>query len=174
MLLQNQTTRPTGRRRPSTTMPSSALLCCLVFLAGIGASPAQGTPSENSCTHFSTSLPHMLRELRAAFGRVKTFFVSMIPPHPPSLRLPEQAILLGLPELSFLLTFIPSTHCPTVKFLRDSLSRAMGSMSSAESRQCAKCAGKAAYEVKALCLLIYKILLALGASLAGRHPHRYD
>ncbi|ELK37201.1 PREDICTED: interleukin-10 [Myotis davidii] len=55
-------------------MPSSALLCCLVFLAGMGASPAQGTPSENSCTHFSTSLPHMLRELRAAFNRVKTFF----------------------------------------------------------------------------------------------------
>lgn len=100
-------------------MPSSALLCCLVFLAGMGASPAQGTPSENSCTHFSISLPHMLRELRAAFSRVKVFFVSMMPPYPPSLRLPEQGILLELPELS-LPTSIPSTHRPAVKFLRDS------------------------------------------------------
>ncbi|XP_045392554.1 interleukin-10 isoform X1 [Lemur catta] len=55
-------------------MPSSALLCCLVFLAGVGASRGQSTQSENSCTHFPASLPHMLRELRAAFGRVKTFF----------------------------------------------------------------------------------------------------
>ncbi|KAL2770926.1 interleukin-10 isoform 1 precursor [Daubentonia madagascariensis] len=55
-------------------MPSSALLCCLVFLAGVGASQGQSTQSENSCTHFPASLPHMLRELRAAFGRVKTFF----------------------------------------------------------------------------------------------------
>ncbi|XP_012494267.1 PREDICTED: interleukin-10 [Propithecus coquereli] len=55
-------------------MPSSALLCCLVFLAGVGASQDQSIQSENSCTHFPASLPHMLRELRAAFGRVKTFF----------------------------------------------------------------------------------------------------
>ncbi|KAM7054425.1 interleukin-10 [Molossus nigricans] len=55
-------------------MPSSALLCCLVFLAGVGASPDQSMPSENSCTHFPASLPHMLRELRAAFSKVKTFF----------------------------------------------------------------------------------------------------
>ncbi|KAM6218265.1 interleukin-10 [Rhynchocyon petersi] len=55
-------------------MPRSALLCCLVFLAGVRASQVQGTPSENSCTYFPEGLPHMLRELRAAFGRVKTFF----------------------------------------------------------------------------------------------------
>nr|XP_019608006.1 PREDICTED: interleukin-10 [Rhinolophus sinicus] len=55
-------------------MPSSALLCCLVFLAGVGASRDKGTPSENSCIHFPAGLPHMLRELRDAFGRVKTFF----------------------------------------------------------------------------------------------------
>ncbi|XP_008053887.1 interleukin-10 [Carlito syrichta] len=55
-------------------MQSSALLCCLVFLAGVRASRDQGTPSENSCIYFSSNLPHMLRELRAAFSRVKTFF----------------------------------------------------------------------------------------------------
>ncbi|XP_057583518.1 interleukin-10 [Hippopotamus amphibius kiboko] len=55
-------------------MHSSALLCCLIFLAGAAATQDHGTPSENSCTHFPASLPHMLRELRAAFGRVKTFF----------------------------------------------------------------------------------------------------
>ncbi|XP_008582934.1 PREDICTED: interleukin-10 [Galeopterus variegatus] len=55
-------------------MPSSVLLCFLVLLAGIGASRGQGTQSENSCTHLPASLPHMLRELRAAFSRVKTFF----------------------------------------------------------------------------------------------------
>ncbi|XP_017380978.1 interleukin-10 [Cebus imitator] len=55
-------------------MHSSALLCCLVFLTGVRASPGQGTQSENSCTHFPGSLPHMLRELRVAFSRVKTFF----------------------------------------------------------------------------------------------------
>nr|ABP68816.1 interleukin 10 [Sus scrofa] len=51
-------------------MPSSALLYCLIFLAGVAAS----IKSENSCIHFPTSLPHMLRELRAAFGPVKSFF----------------------------------------------------------------------------------------------------
>ncbi|ELK03293.1 interleukin-10 [Pteropus alecto] len=55
-------------------MPSSALLCCLVFLAGVGASRDQRTPSENSCTHFPASLPSMLHELRAAFDKVKAFF----------------------------------------------------------------------------------------------------
>ncbi|EQB78118.1 Interleukin-10 [Camelus dromedarius] len=55
-------------------MPRSALLCCLILLAGVAASQDQGTQSEHSCTHFPASLPHMLRELRAAFGRVKTFF----------------------------------------------------------------------------------------------------
>ncbi|XP_046539742.1 interleukin-10 [Equus quagga] len=74
LLLQNQTTRPIHRRRQSSAMPSAALLCCLVFLAGVGASRDRGTQSENSCTHFPTSLPHMLHELRAAFSRVKTFF----------------------------------------------------------------------------------------------------
>nr|Q9TSJ4.1 RecName: Full=Interleukin-10; Short=IL-10; AltName: Full=Cytokine synthesis inhibitory factor; Short=CSIF; Flags: Precursor [Oryctolagus cuniculus]AAC23839.1 interleukin-10 [Oryctolagus cuniculus]ABD95361.1 interleukin-10 [Oryctolagus cuniculus]ALG04570.1 interleukin 10 [Oryctolagus cuniculus cuniculus]ALG04623.1 interleukin 10 [Oryctolagus cuniculus algirus] len=57
-------------------MLSSALLCCLVFLGGTGASRGQDTPAENSCIHFPGGLPHMLRELRAAFGRVKTFFQS--------------------------------------------------------------------------------------------------
>nr|XP_023495993.1 interleukin-10 isoform X1 [Equus caballus] len=74
LLLQNQTTRPIHRRRQSSAMPSAALLCYLVFLAGVGASRDRGTQSENSCTHFPTSLPHMLHELRAAFSRVKTFF----------------------------------------------------------------------------------------------------
>ncbi|CAI9179163.1 unnamed protein product [Rangifer tarandus platyrhynchus] len=56
-------------------MPSSsALLCCLVFLAGVAASRDASALSDSSCTHFPTSLPNMLRELRAAFGRVKTFF----------------------------------------------------------------------------------------------------
>uniref|UniRef100_A0A8I3MNZ8 Interleukin family protein n=3 Tax=Canis lupus familiaris TaxID=9615 RepID=A0A8I3MNZ8_CANLF len=56
-------------------MPSPALLCCcLVLLAGVGASRHQSTLPEDDCTHFPASLPHMLRELRAAFGRVKTFF----------------------------------------------------------------------------------------------------
>ncbi|KAM5202350.1 interleukin-10 [Hipposideros larvatus] len=55
-------------------MPSSALLCCLVFLAGVGASRDQGTPSENSCIYFPEGLPIMLRELREAFNRVKIFF----------------------------------------------------------------------------------------------------
>ncbi|XP_037352557.1 interleukin-10 [Talpa occidentalis] len=55
-------------------MPSSVLLCCLVFLAGVGASPDHRSQSESSCTHFPAGLPHMLRELRSAFNRVKTFF----------------------------------------------------------------------------------------------------
>ncbi|XP_003792257.1 interleukin-10 [Otolemur garnettii] len=55
-------------------MPSLALLCCLVFLAGVGAHQGQSIQSENSCTHFPASLPNMLRELRDAFGKVKTFF----------------------------------------------------------------------------------------------------
>ncbi|XP_004685630.1 PREDICTED: interleukin-10 [Condylura cristata] len=55
-------------------MPRSVLLCCLVFLAGVRASLAHSTQSENSCTNFPDSLPHMLRELRSAFNRVKAFF----------------------------------------------------------------------------------------------------
>ncbi|XP_077013738.1 interleukin-10 isoform X1 [Tamandua tetradactyla] len=55
-------------------MPRSVLLCCLVFLARVGASWGQHAHSENSCTHFPDSLPNMLRELRGAFSRVKTFF----------------------------------------------------------------------------------------------------
>ncbi|XP_050638105.1 interleukin-10 isoform X1 [Macaca thibetana thibetana] len=55
-------------------MHSSALLCCLVLLTGVRASPGQGTQSENSCTRFPGNLPHMLRDLRDAFSRVKTFF----------------------------------------------------------------------------------------------------
>ncbi|KAI5939687.1 interleukin-10 isoform X1 [Manis javanica] len=55
-------------------MPDSVLLCCLVLLAGVGASLNQDAPPENSCTHFPASLPHMLRELRAAFSKVKAFF----------------------------------------------------------------------------------------------------
>lgn len=111
LLLQNQTTRPTHRRQ-STTMPSSALLCCLVFLAGVGASQDQSRLSENNCSDFPANLPNMLRELRAAFSRVKTFFVSMMPPVLPSLRPPELGILLKLQDNSFLFSSIPSTHCP--------------------------------------------------------------
>ncbi|XP_036923069.1 interleukin-10 [Sturnira hondurensis] len=55
-------------------MPSSALLCCLVFLAGVGASQDQSRLSENNCSDFPANLPNMLRELRAAFSMVKTFF----------------------------------------------------------------------------------------------------
>ncbi|KAF6074702.1 interleukin 10 [Phyllostomus discolor] len=55
-------------------MPSSALLCCLVFLAGVGASPGHSRLSENNCSDFPANLPNMLRELRTAFSRVKTFF----------------------------------------------------------------------------------------------------
>ncbi|KAG8518112.1 Interleukin-10 [Galemys pyrenaicus] len=70
-----------ARRSQTSTMLSSALLCCLVFLAGVAASPDHGTLSEHSCTHFSSEvLPHMLQELRSAFSMVKTFFVSMMPP----------------------------------------------------------------------------------------------
>ncbi|XP_059866140.1 interleukin-10 [Delphinus delphis] len=55
-------------------MPSSALLCCLIFLARVAAGQHQGTQAKDSCIHFPDSLPHMLRELRAAFSSVKTFF----------------------------------------------------------------------------------------------------
>ncbi|XP_075396673.1 interleukin-10 [Tenrec ecaudatus] len=55
-------------------MPRSALLCGLVFLAGVWTSQTQGTRLENSCTYFPGNLPHMLQDLRAAFGKVKTFF----------------------------------------------------------------------------------------------------
>ncbi|KFO19642.1 Interleukin-10 [Fukomys damarensis] len=60
-------------------MPSSVLLCCLVLLAGVRTSQGMGTQSEDSCTHFPAGLPHMLQELRAAFGKVKTFFQTKDP-----------------------------------------------------------------------------------------------
>lgn len=95
LLLQHQTTRP-ALGRQSFTMPSPALLCCLVLLAGVGASRHQSALSEDNCTHFPASLPHMLRELRAAFGRVKTFFVSMMPSCPSLLGLPPLGMVLEL------------------------------------------------------------------------------
>ncbi|XP_027273508.1 interleukin-10 isoform X1 [Cricetulus griseus] len=55
-------------------MPVSALLCCLLLLAGVGPSRGQYTQQENNCTHFPVSQTHMLRELRTAFSQVKTFF----------------------------------------------------------------------------------------------------
>ncbi|KAF7467794.1 Hypothetical predicted protein [Marmota monax] len=55
-------------------MPNPVLLYCLVLLAGMGTSQGENTQSEETCTHFPGGLPHMLRELRAAFGRVKIFF----------------------------------------------------------------------------------------------------
>ncbi|XP_066111248.1 interleukin-10 [Saccopteryx bilineata] len=57
-------------------MLSSALLCCLVFLARVGASQHHNTPSENSCIHFPDDLPNMLQEIRAAFNQVRIFFQS--------------------------------------------------------------------------------------------------
>jgi hypothetical protein len=78
-------TKPQGslaRRKQSSIMHSPALLCCLVLLAGVGASRGKHTQSEDSCTRFPGNLPHMLRDLRAAFGRVKIFFVSMTSIHP--------------------------------------------------------------------------------------------
>ena len=104
-LLQNQTTSPTQRRRQSSAMPSSsALLCCLVFLAGVAASRDASAPSDSSCTHLPASLPHMLRELRAAFGRVKTFFVSIKPSCPsflPPLGLQEEPFCRSSQEPPF-------------------------------------------------------------------------
>ncbi|XP_041505004.1 interleukin-10 [Microtus oregoni] len=55
-------------------MPGSALLCCVLLLAGMGASRSQHTRDGNNCTHFPVSQTHMLRELRTAFSQVKTFF----------------------------------------------------------------------------------------------------
>ncbi|KAM7335880.1 hypothetical protein ACRRTK_004373 [Alexandromys fortis] len=55
-------------------MPGSALLCCMLLLAGMGASRGQHTRNGNNCTHFPVSQTHMLRELRIAFSQVKTFF----------------------------------------------------------------------------------------------------
>ncbi|XP_028620565.1 interleukin-10 [Grammomys surdaster] len=55
-------------------MPGSALLCCLLLLAGVGISRGQYTRDDNNCTHFPVSQTHMLRELRTAFSQVKTFF----------------------------------------------------------------------------------------------------
>ncbi|KAI6051299.1 interleukin-10 [Marmota monax] len=55
-------------------MPNPVLLYCLVLLAGMGTSQGENAQSEETCTHFPGGLPHMLRELRAAFGKVKIFF----------------------------------------------------------------------------------------------------
>ncbi|KAM4861887.1 interleukin-10 [Thomomys bottae] len=55
-------------------MHSSAVLCCLVLLARVVVSQGEDTGSENNCTLFSGHLPHMLRDLRDAFSRVKTYF----------------------------------------------------------------------------------------------------
>lgn len=86
--MQNQTTsKADAQTQQSATMPGSALLWCLVLLAGAGASRDRSVPPKDSCAHLPASLPHMLRELRTAFGRVKTFFVSMVPPSPPRDRL---------------------------------------------------------------------------------------
>ncbi|KAL1775161.1 interleukin 10 [Sigmodon hispidus] len=55
-------------------MPRSALLCCLLLLAGVETSRGQYSQDESNCTHFPVSQTHMLRELRAAFSQVKAFF----------------------------------------------------------------------------------------------------
>ncbi|XP_055458474.1 interleukin-10 [Psammomys obesus] len=55
-------------------MPSSALLYCLILLAGVRPSRGEYPRNESNCTHFPVSQTHMLRELRAAFSQVKTFF----------------------------------------------------------------------------------------------------
>nr|XP_048286621.1 interleukin-10 isoform X1 [Myodes glareolus] len=55
-------------------MPGSALLCCVLVLAGVGTSRGQHPRDGNNCTHFRVSQTHMLRELRTAFSQVKTFF----------------------------------------------------------------------------------------------------
>ncbi|XP_029414658.1 interleukin-10 isoform X2 [Nannospalax galili] len=52
-------------------MPGSALLCCLVLLAGVRTSRGEDTQQVDSCIYFPVSLPHMLRELRTAFGQQK-------------------------------------------------------------------------------------------------------
>ncbi|XP_049626953.1 interleukin-10 [Suncus etruscus] len=56
-------------------MFSSALLCCLVMMAGVEVCQTHGTQSgHNNCTNFLTNLNNMLRELHTAFGKVKEFF----------------------------------------------------------------------------------------------------
>nr|CAA43090.1 interleukin 10 [Rattus norvegicus] len=55
-------------------MLGSALLCCLLLLAGVKTSKGHSIRGDNNCTHFPVSQTHMLRELRAAFSQVKTFF----------------------------------------------------------------------------------------------------
>ncbi|XP_031197225.1 interleukin-10 [Mastomys coucha] len=55
-------------------MPGSALLCCLLLLAGVRLSRGQYTREDRNCSHFPVSQTHMLRELRTAFSQVKTFF----------------------------------------------------------------------------------------------------
>lgn len=61
-------------------MFSSALLCCLVLMAGVEVCQTHGIqPGHNNCTNFLTNLNNMLRELHEAFGKVKEFFVSMMP-----------------------------------------------------------------------------------------------
>ncbi|XP_028732313.1 interleukin-10 [Peromyscus leucopus] len=55
-------------------MPGSALLCCLLLLAEVGTSRGHNTQEGINCTHFPDSQTYTLRELRAAFDQVKTFF----------------------------------------------------------------------------------------------------
>nr|XP_048286622.1 interleukin-10 isoform X2 [Myodes glareolus] len=52
-------------------MPGSALLCCVLVLAGVGTSRGQHPRDGNNCTHFRVSQTHMLRELRTAFSQQK-------------------------------------------------------------------------------------------------------
>ncbi|XP_043820230.1 interleukin-10 [Dromiciops gliroides] len=56
--------------KQSPTMPTSVLLFCLLFLTGLSPNSA----SEDNCSNFSITLPNMLRDLRAAFGKVKIYF----------------------------------------------------------------------------------------------------
>ncbi|XP_074078644.1 interleukin-10 isoform X2 [Macrotis lagotis] len=51
-------------------MPTMMLLFCLVFLTSLSPSSAL----ENNCKNFSIALPNMLRDLREAFDKVKTYF----------------------------------------------------------------------------------------------------
>lgn len=78
-LLSQHQSHKAALQRQSSTMPGSALLCCLLLLAEVGASRGHNTQEGNNCTHFPVSQTYTLRELRAAFDQVKTFFVSMPP-----------------------------------------------------------------------------------------------
>ncbi|XP_003340215.1 interleukin-10 [Monodelphis domestica] len=51
-------------------MSTLMLLFCLLFLTDLSSSSA----AEDNCSNFSITLPNMLRDLRAAFGKVKIYF----------------------------------------------------------------------------------------------------